>query len=83
MATDSVRFTLYRSEGRVASVRFPYCPERVALIKKIDGRRWNPKTKCWEVPDNSRREAPRYHAADLLRGPAGRRGGAAALRRHR
>jgi integrase/recombinase XerD len=41
-----------RRDGRgVALVRLPFSKDRVVLIRKIVGRRWNPSSKFWEVPD--------------------------------
>ncbi len=33
-------------------VELPYSPERVAKIKTIAGRRWDPARRCWTVPDH-------------------------------
>ena len=32
------------------SVKFEYNPDLVTKIKKINGRKWGPKSKCWTVP---------------------------------
>jgi integrase/recombinase XerD len=32
-------------------VQFPYSAERVAAIKQIPGRQWNPEGKFWTIPD--------------------------------
>lgn len=34
-------------------VRFPYDSKKVAAVKLITGRRWNPDQKCWTVPANA------------------------------
>lgn len=36
--------------GRLLVV-LPYSPERLARIKTVEGRRWNPDDKVWSVPD--------------------------------
>lgn len=35
------------------TVRFPYDPKKVAAVKNIPGRRWNPDQKVWTVPANA------------------------------
>ena len=42
---------VYRNGGPMVSVSIPYTEDRVSRIRLIEGRRWNPKTKCWEIPD--------------------------------
>jgi len=47
-------------------VQFPYSPERVAAIKQIPGRQWNPEGKFWTIPDTPEARA---RLADLLATP--------------
>jgi integron integrase len=37
-------------DGRI-SVRIPYDAALVAAVKKVPGRRWEPDTKTWTIPD--------------------------------
>lgn len=37
------------TQGRLI-VLLPYSPERVAKIKAVPGRRWDPKERYWTVP---------------------------------
>ena len=41
---------IYRNDGETVSVSFPYSQERVERIRTLEGRQWNSKTKCWELP---------------------------------
>jgi len=34
-------------------ITFDYDAETVGKINSIKGRRWNPESKCWIVPDSS------------------------------
>lgn len=41
-----------RYDGRHGKVQvfFPYDPRAVEAVKTVEGRRWNPTSKCWSVP---------------------------------
>lgn len=43
---------VYRDGRDRVSVSIPYSEDRVAKIKMVHGRKWNAKTKCWEIPDD-------------------------------
>lgn len=49
---DNGRFTL----------AFPYHPELVGAVKELNGRRFDPETKCWSVPASSATEVARLCA---------------------
>ena len=42
-------------------VHLPYTPERVAKIRSLSGRRWNPAEKFWTIPDSAE-NMERLHA---------------------
>ena len=45
--------TSVTESGGLFTVRFPYDPAKVAYIKTVPGRRWDPNNKCWTVPANA------------------------------
>ena len=49
---DQNRIRIIPGEPGRLIVRLPYSAERVALIKTIHGRRWDPQNKHWTVPDS-------------------------------
>ncbi|SDZ03442.1 site-specific tyrosine recombinase/integron integrase [Tindallia californiensis] len=53
--------TIFQKNADELSVSFPYTPERVKRIKKITGRRWDPKSKCWLVPNTSGSQSQLMH----------------------
>ena len=40
-------------QGDRLAVRFPYDPKKVAAVREISGRRWDPDNKIWTVPANA------------------------------
>ena len=38
------------TEGQTFYLQFPYHPQTIAIVKTIDGRRWNPDLKLWYLP---------------------------------
>ncbi|SMP68881.1 hypothetical protein [Anoxynatronum buryatiense] len=53
--------TVFQKSADELSVSFPYTPERVKHIKRISGRRWDPKSKCWLVPNTSGSQSQLKH----------------------